>query len=72
MNEQSGSRGEANFVWKCKNCKVGLESSEIYDGFVSTDRRLSRGLAGVQCHYQSRTSVLRTECSCEAEKRHSD
>lgn len=22
MNEQSGSRGEANFVWKCKNCKV--------------------------------------------------
>ncbi|KAI1826823.1 hypothetical protein F4861DRAFT_495311 [Xylaria intraflava] len=21
MNELSGSRGEANFVWKCKNCK---------------------------------------------------
>ncbi|CAI6262995.1 unnamed protein product [Periconia digitata] len=21
MNEVSGSRGEANFVWKCKNCK---------------------------------------------------
>ncbi|GAB7361727.1 hypothetical protein MBLNU230_g1774t1 [Neophaeotheca triangularis] len=21
QNEQSGSRGEANFVWKCKNCK---------------------------------------------------
>ena len=21
-NEMSGSRGEANFVWKCKNCKV--------------------------------------------------
>ncbi|KAK4210015.1 hypothetical protein QBC37DRAFT_429435 [Rhypophila decipiens] len=21
MNEMSGSRGEANFVWKCKNCK---------------------------------------------------
>ncbi len=20
-NEMSGSRGEANFVWKCKNCK---------------------------------------------------
>ncbi|KAK5112592.1 hypothetical protein LTR62_003906 [Meristemomyces frigidus] len=20
-NEQSGSRGDANFVWKCKNCK---------------------------------------------------
>ncbi|THW75550.1 DUF866-domain-containing protein [Aureobasidium pullulans] len=24
QNEVSGSRGEANFVWKCKNCKVGL------------------------------------------------
>jgi hypothetical protein len=22
-NEISGSRGEANFVWKCKSCKVG-------------------------------------------------
>jgi hypothetical protein len=22
-NDQSGSRGEANFVWRCKNCKVG-------------------------------------------------
>ncbi|KAF4309721.1 hypothetical protein GTA08_BOTSDO03226 [Botryosphaeria dothidea] len=22
QNELSGSRGEANFVWKCKNCKV--------------------------------------------------
>lgn len=21
MNEMSGSRGEANFVWKCKMCK---------------------------------------------------
>jgi Eukaryotic protein of unknown function (DUF866) len=21
MNDLSGSRGEANFVWKCKNCK---------------------------------------------------
>ncbi|ROW00634.1 hypothetical protein VSDG_03261 [Cytospora chrysosperma] len=22
QNEMSGSRGEANFVWKCKNCKT--------------------------------------------------
>lgn len=21
MNDLSGSRGEANFVWRCKNCK---------------------------------------------------
>ena len=24
QNEISGSKGEANFVWKCKNCKVLL------------------------------------------------
>jgi hypothetical protein len=24
MNEQQGSRGEANFVWKCQNCKVNI------------------------------------------------
>jgi rubredoxin len=23
MHDQSGSRGDANFVWKCRNCKVG-------------------------------------------------
>lgn len=26
-NEMSGSRGEANFVWRCKNCKVYLHST---------------------------------------------
>lgn len=31
-HEQSGSRGEANFVWKCKNCKVRSSTH---------DRRLS-------------------------------
>ena len=30
MNEMSGSRGEANFVWKCKNCKVALSLSAIH------------------------------------------
>lgn len=24
VHDVSGSRGEANFVWKCKNCKVNL------------------------------------------------
>ena len=24
QNDVSGSRGEANFVWKCRNCKVAL------------------------------------------------
>ncbi|EME40823.1 hypothetical protein DOTSEDRAFT_74404 [Dothistroma septosporum NZE10] len=35
QNEQSGSRGEANFVWRCKNCKREhsaniLESPKAY------------------------------------------
>lgn len=29
MSEQSGSRGEANFVWKCKNCKVRVPYPSI-------------------------------------------
>ena len=33
MNEMSGSRGEANFVWKCKNCKVFLPSNFIFEIF---------------------------------------
>ncbi|KAI9713095.1 MAG: hypothetical protein M1820_001080 [Bogoriella megaspora] len=28
-NEQSGSRGEANFVWRCKNCKREHSASII-------------------------------------------
>jgi hypothetical protein len=27
QNEVSGSKGEANFVWKCKNCKVWTPES---------------------------------------------
>ena len=29
-NELSGSRGEANFVWKCKSCKVFRSSFASY------------------------------------------
>lgn len=35
----SGSRGEANFVWKCKNCKVvTLDSTIIVANWVTTAR----------------------------------
>jgi hypothetical protein len=27
QNDVSGSKGEANFVWRCKNCKVSLPAS---------------------------------------------
>lgn len=27
VNQVSGSKGEANFVWKCKNCKVSAQHS---------------------------------------------
>lgn len=33
QNEMSGSRGEANFVWKCKNCKVSLEPAQTMESF---------------------------------------
>jgi hypothetical protein len=33
MNEMSGSRGEANFVWKCKNCKVACLSCNGHHAF---------------------------------------
>jgi hypothetical protein len=29
QNEVSGSKGEANFVWKCKNCKVWTPESSL-------------------------------------------
>ncbi|CAK7227551.1 hypothetical protein SCUCBS95973_006578 [Sporothrix curviconia] len=29
QNEMSGSRGEANFVWKCKNCKQRESTATI-------------------------------------------
>jgi hypothetical protein len=29
QNEMSGSRGEANFAWKCKNCKVFLTAHRL-------------------------------------------
>jgi hypothetical protein len=41
MNEQSGSRGEANFVWKCKNCKVKPSGHKTRD-ISLTVRRLKR------------------------------
>lgn len=31
MREMSGSKGESNFVWRCKNCKVG--NFELFRGW---------------------------------------
>lgn len=34
----SGSRGEANFVWKCKNCKVKHQSGRgIHEPVLDAD-----------------------------------
>lgn len=30
QNEVSGSKGEANFVWRCKTCKVSGLLNEVY------------------------------------------
>ncbi|THW83696.1 hypothetical protein D6D18_08044, partial [Aureobasidium pullulans] len=42
QNEVSGSRGEANFVWKCKNCKREHSATikERYPTFVDALRDL--------------------------------
>jgi hypothetical protein len=47
QNEISGSKGEANFVWKCKNCKVFLTVSSGVDLLLTllrsvNTRRISR------------------------------
>lgn len=38
----SGSRGEANFVWKCKNCKVSFPETELrtFANMVLSESRL--------------------------------
>lgn len=73
MNEQSGSRGEANFVWKCKNCKVG---SAIHSDYVMGGPMLISWFLGdvarVQCHYQNLPGILRTDRSGKGEKHYSD
>lgn len=40
-NEISGSRGEANFVWRCKNCKVGTVLSHLGVQSARTSLRLT-------------------------------
>ncbi|KAF7533205.1 hypothetical protein G7054_g7280 [Neopestalotiopsis clavispora] len=42
-NEMSGSRGEANFVWKCKNCKGTWLAEGIDSGTKFTEIELTDG-----------------------------
>lgn len=37
MNDISGSRGEANFVWKCKNCKVFPPQFPLHNRHTDTE-----------------------------------
>lgn len=53
MNEQSGSKGEANFVWKCKNCKVVLPMR-----FLTTLKLLTRPIEGAFGECQVRTRII--------------
>ncbi|ETN40715.1 uncharacterized protein HMPREF1541_04995 [Cyphellophora europaea CBS 101466] len=51
MSEQSGSRGEANFVWKCKNCK--RESSATIKSapatYEQTEPPKAKNLIDIDC-----------------------
>lgn len=39
QNEISGSKGEANFVWKCKNCKVFLTGLNLHSTMLTLPQR---------------------------------
>jgi hypothetical protein len=39
QNNISGSKGEANFVWKCKNCKVSLPMPTVSQHRLTTHQR---------------------------------
>ena len=41
QNEVSGSKGEANFVWRCKSCKVGHHVNQTYPKLLIWDQRES-------------------------------
>lgn len=61
----SGSRGEANFVWKCKNCKVNYlpNFSEIFLANSQTSARVDK-------LDQDVAQVIRTGRACEGSVHH--
>ena len=68
----SGSRGEANFVWKCKMCKVSLESiSKEISSLMSTQRESSATILAPPIPYKqasppTRQKILEFDCrGCE-------
>ena len=48
----SGSRGEANFVWKCKNCKVSLSLPNITTSAKPTQREHSANIKAAPAVYE--------------------
>jgi len=45
-HELSGSRGSANFVWRCSNCKVGSGDTGGGHGVGAVDRENSEDREG--------------------------
>jgi len=62
----SGSRGEANFVWKCKNCKVCLYSHSSTEIGILIYTQTERTL----CIHQGGTQTLRTQRYHQGPKDH--
>ncbi|KAG2160376.1 DUF866-domain-containing protein [Aureobasidium pullulans] len=51
QNEVSGSRGEANFVWKCKNCKREHSATikEAPKAYAQNDTPKSQKIIEIDC-----------------------
>jgi hypothetical protein len=52
QNEVSGSKGEANFVWKCKNCKVNTPQSPITEILMVLEWSVNGWIEGALGEYQ--------------------
>jgi hypothetical protein len=58
-NEMQGSRGEANFVWKCKSCKVSSNSyMDNLHGLIIFNRDHLRQLLPLRQFHMSRNLHL--------------
>lgn len=58
----SGSRGEANFVWKCKSCKVGhCYSISLYSSseLISLQRESSATIKAPPIPYEQKSPPTR-------------
>ena len=64
QNEVSGSKGEANFVWRCKSCKVGHPVNQKHT------KLLTLGPERVNSNYQESASSVHSRISTQEAENH--